>query len=288
MPRSSSLVLLALVVLAGCTRNGPTNRPVSVPDIAIPEQQASAETTADKAQIFSYSHVIALAMDHDAVRARYDRAREACLRDAALHCRLLSANIDEHPDLASASLTLAMPHDSIAGFEAALRKPVAQDKDGVELLGRSTQAQSVENEKSDTDKKVAQLTKYRDGLAGLAKRPDLSVDDFIKVQQELSKTEADLDEALAAKRDLDARIARESLSVTLAERGQAAASPIGEVWNESGALLVASTADVLRFAIQLVPWLPVALGLFFLLRWIWRIARRRPAVAKSKESNSGG
>jgi Domain of unknown function (DUF4349) len=285
MPRSSSLVLLALLVLAGCSRNGPAERPI-LADIALSEPQAKAEST--PGQIFSYSHVIALAMDHDAVRARYDRAREACLHDAALHCKLLSANIDEHPDLASANLTLAMPHDSIAGFEAALQKPVPQDKDGVQLNARSTQAQSVENQKSDTDKKVVQLTRYRDGLAELSKRPNLSVDDFIKVQQELSKTEADLDEALAAKRDLDGRIARESLSVTLVERGQAAASPIGEVWNESGALLVASTADVLRFVIQLVPWLPVALGLFFLLRWIWRIARRRPAVAKSKESNGGG
>lgn len=285
MPRSSSLVLLALFVLAGCSRGGPAQKSFAMPDVVVAEQE---KPEAPSAQIFSYSHVIALAMDHDAVRARYDGAREACLHDAALHCKLLSANIDEHPDLASASLTLAMPHDSIAGFEAALQKPLPQDKDGVQLNARSTRAESVENQKSDTDKKAAQLSKYRDGLAELAKRPNLSVDDYIKVQQELSKTEADLDEALAAQRDVAGRIARESLSVMLVERGRAAASPIGEAWNEAGELFVDSTAQVLRFVIQLVPWLPVALGLFFLLRWIWRIARRTPAVAKSPPANTGG
>ena len=91
-------------------------------------------------------------------------------------------------------------------------KAVPQDKDKVELRSRSTEAQSVENEKNDTDKKVAQLTKYRDGLATLAKRPNLGVDDFIKVQEELSKTEADLDEALSANRDVTERIARERLA----------------------------------------------------------------------------
>lgn len=289
MPRSLSGLVIAMLLLAGCEPRNPNAEraapaqmyesvALSAPDIAIAAR--------DRGQIFSYSHSLSLAMSHDAVKARYDRARESCLRDVSLHCKLITANIADSDGTASAHLEVALPHNAIAAYEANLLGAVTADKGGVDVRSRSTQAQSVENEASDTDKKVAQLTKYRDGLAELAKRPNLGVDDFIKVQEELSKTEADLDEALGQKRDIGDRIARESLSVDLAQRVEAVAavSPLGQAWRDAGDLLLASTADMLRFVVQIVPWLPIGIILFFLLRRVVRIARRRPAVAMSTKT----
>jgi hypothetical protein len=278
MTRKLSFILIAVLSLAGCTRGGMTERLVGPREYAMQDKPAPP----DPAQIFSYSHSLTLLMRHDAVKSRYDTARESCLHDASLHCKLQSASLDEAVDGASAHLEVALPHDKLAAFEARLLKPEGD----VEVRSRSTRAEGVENQASDIDKKVSQLSKYRDGLAELAKRPNLSVDDFIKVQNELSKTEADLDEALAQKRDIAGRIARELLSVDLEER-VSVASPLGQVWSGAGDMLIYGTADVLRFLIEMVPWLPVIIGVFFLLRWLWRIARRRPAIAKSPEANSG-
>jgi hypothetical protein len=280
MPRKLSFILIAVLSLAGCTRGGMTEHFVAPREYAM---QDKPPTPPDQAQIFSFSHSLVLLMGHAAVKSRYDTARESCLHDASLHCRLVTASLDEAADGASAHLEVALPHDKLAPFEARLLKPGGD----VEIRSRSTRAESVEVQASDTDKKVAQLSKYRDGLAELAKRPNLSVDDFIKVRSELSKTEADLDEALAQKRDIAGRIARESLSVDLEER-VIAASPLGQVWSGAGDMLIYSTADVLRFLIQMIPWLPVIAAVFFLFRWLWRIARRRPAIAKSAEANNGG
>jgi predicted small lipoprotein YifL len=281
MPRGISIAILALLALTACGPREPMllmkQAKLSAP---APEVRMASDEDAAPSQAFSYSHMMSLFMGHDAVKARYDAARERCLRDAALRCKLLSANFDEEVDGSAAHVVVALPHDAVAGFEAALLKAVPRDKDKVELRSRSTEAQSVENEKNDTDKKVAQLSKYRDGLATLAKRPNLSVDDFIKVQQELSKTEADLDEALSANRDVTERIARERLSVDLYERGKTA-SPLGAVWDQAGDLFAGSTATMLSFVIVLLPWLPIGIALFFLLRLVWRVARRRKAVAKS-------
>jgi Domain of unknown function (DUF4349) len=294
MPRKLSFILIAVLSLAGCgPRNGESRREAEIllgRNVAAPAPVMMPDIAANRGQIFSYSHTLSLAMSHDAVKTRADRARESCLRDVSLHCKLLTANVADDDGTASAHLEVALPHDKLAAYEDGLLKPVAPDKGGVDVRSRSTQAQSVENEKNDTDKKVAQLTKYRDGLAELAKRPNLSVDDFIKVQGELAKTEADLGDALGEKRDIGDRIARESLMVDLAQRTEpvAAVSPLGQVWSEAGDLFAGSTADVLRFAIQIVPWLPVGAILFFLLRWVFRIARRRPTIAKSAEANNGG
>jgi hypothetical protein len=289
MTRKLSFILSAVLSLAGCGRNGAMTERLMVAPNAMPAEIAMAPPP-NQAQIFSYSHALTLLMGHDAVQARYDRARESCLHDGALQCKLLTANVADSGGVTSAHLEVALPHDKIAGYEAGILKPLASDKNGVEIRARSTQAESVENQANDTEKKVAQLTKYRDGLAELAKRPNLGVDDFIKVQEELSKTEADLDEALGQKRDIGERIARESLSVDLVQRLDTGpeVSPLGQVWQDAGGLLIASTADVLRFVLQLIPWTPVGVALFLLLRWVFRIARRRPAIAKSKEANGGG
>jgi len=293
MPRKLSYIAIAMLLLAGCGPRNGENRPAEIRlDRAAnaPAPMMVADAAPSRGQIFSYSHTLSLAMSHDAVKARTDRARESCLRDVSLHCKLLTANVADDDGTASAHLEVALPHDKIAAYEDGLLKPVSPDRNGIDVRSRSTQAQSVENEESDTNKKVAQLTKYRDGLAELAKRPNLGVDDFIKVQEELAKTAADLDEALGEKRDIGDRIARESLNVDLAQRVEpvAALSPLGQVWSEAGDLFAGSTADMLRFVIQIVPWLPLGVILFFLLRWVFRIARRRPAIAKSAPANGGG
>jgi len=291
MARKLLILFASLMLLVGC---GPRRvqremalEASSPRDLAMPAVQVANQ---GPAQVFSFSHTMTVIMSHDAVQARYDRARQACLRDPSLHCKLIAANISDESGTASAHLELALPHDAVAAFEDRLLKPMAADKGEVEVRARSTQAQSVENEAGDNDKQVARLTRYRDGLAALAQRPNLGVDDYIKVEKELSETDASLDEALGQKRDISGRIARESLTVDLVQRAEPTSytSPLGEVWREAGDLFLNSTADVLRFVIQIVPWLPVGIALFFLLGLVYRIARRRPPVAKSGEVRNGG
>jgi hypothetical protein len=290
MSRKLPIVLFTTLLVAGCSRHNIAPAMLAESEAPPLLNLAAAPASMVPAQIFSFSHALSLFMAHDAVRARFERARERCLHDTALHCRLVSASENEAGEAVSAHLEVALPHDGIAVFEAGLLKPLVQDKDGVEVGARSTQMQSVETQASDTDRKVAQLTRYRDGLAALAKRPDLNVSDYIRVQQELSQTEASLDEALAAKRDIEGRIARESLSVDLMQRAAPTevVSPIVQVWRDAYGTLVDSTAEMLRFVIQLVPWLPILAGGFFLLRWLIRIARRRSGVAQSAPANTGG
>jgi hypothetical protein len=290
MLRQISCLLIVTLVLAGCGRRQETEMLLSRGRLQAPAELAAAPEIAiasnASGQIFSYSHTISLLMARDAIRERYDRARMLCLQERAMRCKLMTASLDDS-DAASAHLEVALPHDKIAAYEANLLKPVQKDKDGIEVTSRTTRAESVETQASDTDKKVAQLTKYRDGLAELAKKPNLNVDDFIKVQEELSKTEADLDEALSQKRDIGDRIARESLTIDLTQRFETV-SPLGQAWRDSGDLLTASTADMLRFVVQMIPWLPIMAALFFLLRWaVSKIARRRVAVAKSKGVDNG-
>jgi len=233
-------------------------------------------------QLFSYNHVISLGMARDAVRQRYERAQNRCLHDATLHCKLISAVINSAGDAQSsgtssyAQLVVTLPHDNIAVFEEQLLSPVANEHENVTVFSRSTSTDNVSQEAGDAAKKLARLTDYRDRLTALAKRPNLSVSDLIKIEGEISKAQSDLDEALSQKNGVSERLAKERLSISLSEETGPgdAFRPVGQVWRNAVQLLGESTASALQFLIQVIPWLPLIVGAFFLCRWLWRLARR--------------
>ncbi len=231
----------------------------------------------DQSAVFSYSHYLGLVMNHDAVKARFEWARDKCLNDRALNCKLITASISSggYPG-EEASLVVALPHDKVALFEKSLLQPLPQDgAQKVTVQSRSTSAENVTTEASDNHRKVAQLTAYRDRLAALSKRRDLSVADLMKVEAELSKVESDLDAALAQNRDVSERIAREQLTVSLNETQP---SPIMGTLNNAGDALTESTASALDFLIRALPWLPIIGVGILLISWLWRLVRRKKAA----------
>jgi hypothetical protein len=221
-------------------------------------------------------------MPHGAVSPRFTRARDLCLQNKALACKLVSANFsqgDGTPDSAtSASLEVQLPHAALAPFEHAVLAPVRGEKPGdAVVVSRQTQAQSVETQAADTGRKVAQLTGFRDRLAALEKRPNLSVDDLIKLEGEESRVQSELDAATGLQRTLSDGIAREDVTIQLNETPAPVETvgPIAQAWRDAGDTLAENTASALRFAIGAVPWLPILALAIFLIARLWRLFRRR-------------
>lgn len=292
--------LVLLLLLAGCGRSEQprlmTSTEHRAPGFAgladtIVASPPDAPASGGATPLFSYNHSLDMVMPQTSVQPRYQRALARCEHDAALHCTLVEASLNNSGDDTSASFTVAMPHAAIETYERALVAPVAGEQAGdAKVQARATSAANVTQQSGDAGRKVAQLKTYRDRLAALADRKDLSVDDLIKVASELSNAQSALDDATSAQQDVNDRVARERLTVSLAERVAAPSrvDPIAQVWRSSMELLAQSTADALQFVIQIVPWLPIVVGAFFLLRWLWRIARRRPAVAMSTPDKTSG
>jgi hypothetical protein len=278
MVRQSIAFAACVVLVAGCDRP-PGNFLKANAPAALMADMVAPESVPGPQQ-FSYSHSWSVRVNHGAVGPRFVRARDFCLHDKALHCKLVSANIQSGDEggAASASLNVQLPHGALDRFEQALLAPVGGEKPGdAAMVSRSTQAQSVETEASDTAHKVAQLTAYRDRLADIAKRPNLSVDDIIKVEAERARVQGDLDQATGHQRDLTDGIARESVAIDLSERVEPV-GPLTQAFRSAGSTLADSAASALLFVIAAVPWLPIVAGGIFLVSWLWRLFRRRQKV----------
>lgn len=290
MVRASIVIAFCAVLLAGCDNGGyvakdyrgPGAPPPFVPPPEInPSVDApAAGVVAEPAQQFSFSHVWNLRMARAAVSPRFTRARDLCLRDRALSCRLVSANLQNDPDSATtaASLTVLLPHARLDGFERALLAPVKGEKPGdAKMASRSSQAVSVETAVSDTARTVARLTAYRDRLAEIAKRTNMTVEDIIKLEAERARVQTELDDATNRQRDLTDGIARESVTIFLSPRYEPVApvGPLTQAVRDAGDTLTQNAAAALRFTIGALPWLPIVAAGIFLLQWLWRLFRRR-------------
>ena len=153
----------------------------------------------------------------------------------------------------------------------------------VALLTRSTSAEDLTAVIQDGDRRLAQLTDYRDRLNQLAKRADAKVDDMIKVEGELSTTQSQIEELSAEQKRLNQRVATELETVQITGRVTVGrGSDIAETWHRAGEILDSSVAQALGFLIAAVPWLitvVVALVLLpivrVLVRVLWGVGRKR-------------
>ena len=262
--RKLFVCVAALLFLAGC---GPGN------DGAPPPAGKAVRGT----QLFSYSHSMTLSMPRAAVSARFVAARDACLTDTAFDCTLVNASLDAGGEdgRTSAYLDVALPHEKVAAYEKKLLEALPQDGSGkVKVVSRATTAENVTAAAVDLDRKIKQLTAYRDRLSALAERRTATVDDLIKVEKELSRIQSELDDATSQRQGVTARVAKESVHVAMNENVPVA-GPILRAWRHAGADLAGSTAVVLSLLVVFTPWAGAILVIVVIVLLLRRLFGRR-------------
>jgi hypothetical protein len=287
----SVCAIVVLLALGGCDRDK-SGTPAY--DMAVAAAPAPARMMAGKREAIpegpklAYSHDLSIETKADSVKQRFEQIRDACLNGTVAGCVLLRADIavqgfekGRHP---VATLSVRLPHDAVAPFEQIVLKllPGEQASD-VAVLSRSTSAEDLTAVIQDGDRRLAQLSDYRERLNQLAKRADAKVDDMIKVEGELSTTQSQIEELTAEQNRLNQRVATEMETVQIAGRvSVGTGSDIAEVWHRAGELLDLSIADALQFLIQAVPWVIALIVVLVLLpitrvliRVLWRAGRKR-------------
>jgi hypothetical protein len=274
---SRPLIALALLALAGCDPS-----PVRQSQVGGSPTPGVRQDSGNKLKL-AYSHQLVIDTAPQSVEPRFERARDRCL--AADSCVLLDATISTSDFGRSArphaSLTVRLPHDAVAPFEAALLEPLAgQGASDASLRSRTTSAEDLTAAITDMDRQLRQLTDYRDRLTELAKRADAKIEDLVKVESELSRVQSEIEALSGQQRKLDERVATEKMTVdlTTSPGDGGIGRPIAEVWREGGAVLGENAASALRFAIGAIPWLPLVALVALLARYLRPILgwRRRP------------
>lgn len=299
MLRKLGLIALAAVLLAGCdkprdkekevTLNMPVpmagvrdpNRLYAPPPAFVPPPDIVIQTNAPNPNaLFTLRHDLTLSMPHDAVAARFAAARDACLKVKALHCVLTSASLSAAKTM-SANLQVALPHEQVPVFEKKLLQALPQDVGGkVEITARTTSTENETAAASDIARQMEQATAYRDKLEELSKRPGLTVEEVLKIHEALSEAQNAVENAVAAKRASDSNITLERVNLSFEEKVvPVQRGAFDGFWSNAKDVFLASIADMALRLINLLPWLPVA----FLLAWLVTRFMRRVRIKRRQE-----
>lgn len=303
MPRAFATLLLCTTALAGCGESENTSSYATTEPAAAPAPAPMMDAVATEGVVggfagkaedgrtrgqsqagesYAYDHNLTVSMASEFIRARFERARDKCQNDPALKCKVMSASfrLVGEPDapLPVANLSVALPHDSVGPFEQALMEVLPNEsKDDVLIKARVTSAQNVTNQVKDIESRLSQLTNYRDRMMELSKRGGAKTDDLIKIEGEISRTQAEIEGIEGQRRDLAERIAKENVSIAFEAQSTAsdALQPVRDVWQNSLRVLGGSAAAVLALFVGILPWIPVFLLGFFGIRWFWRRVRAK-------------
>jgi hypothetical protein len=262
-------VHMAMPTASNANLQAPPPPFVPPPDIIIQTNSPNA--------LFSLQHDLTVAMPHDSVATRFQAARDACLKDKSLHCTLASASLTITTSV-SGQLQIALPHDQVAVFEKRLLKHLPQDGRGrAEITSRSTSTENQTAASADIDRQMVQAKAYRDQLEQLAKRPNLTVEEVLKIHEALTEAQSAVDTAEAAKRASDSNIVLERMNISFEEaKVPVERSPFAKFWKNAHDVFMASVADMLLRIVNVLPWLPIALVLAWLVaRFTGRLKIRR-------------
>jgi hypothetical protein len=144
----------------------------------------------------------------------------------------------------------------------------------------------VENETEaagDIERQLAQAMAYRDSLEQLAKRPNLTVEEIIKIHNELTEAQTAVENVTAAKRASDSNIRLERMDISLEEMVvPPQTSAFDGFWKNARDIFMASTAEMLLRIVNALPWLPLALVLAWMAaRFVRRLQiQRKPRTGE--------
>jgi hypothetical protein len=278
--RHAVALLLLSFVLVGCGEPSETTARGSAASAPDGLAQAAARPTGQSQ--LAYQHRLSIETAPESVAARFERARDACQAAAESGCVVLTATIDTGDPKRllrpHASLLVRLPHDAVEPFIHALLLPLPdqQASDAV-LRSRSTTAEDLTEAIADIERRLKQLMDYRERLTALAARPDAKLDELIKVENELSTVQSQIETLAGQQHGLAQRVATERLTIDIyaAASFDSLTGPLVGAWQDGRAVLGQNGGAALRVAIGALPWIPLAALAALLLRLSIPLLRRR-------------
>ena len=255
-------VALAVVAIAGCT-----GEPYGLTGDG--EQSFSRAASEEGNEFLAYEHTVVVDTSESQLSDSFQAVSEACAADRTNLCTVLHSefNLGQYD---RASIRMRVKSEGIA----ALVELAAGSGD---VVRRSTYVEDLANIIADIDKRIAILTTTRDRLLELEERGTDDVESLIKITTELTRVQAELEEAMGQSAYQRQRVDLDILTIQfVVESGRSFWGPVGDSLSSFMQLLSEGLADTIRAIAYLLPWSLLLLGIGFLLRKLWRRSRSSP------------
>jgi len=254
------LAILVLVGLVGCSseQSAGFSGDAELAFVRTAEQRES--------EFLAYEHTIVVDTSEAKLAESFQSVTEACAADRENQCTVLHSEIN-HGQYNRASIRMRVKPEGVG----ALATLAAGSGD---VVRRSTHVEDLAKTIADIDKRIAILTTTRDRLLELEERGAEDIESLIKITTELTRVQAELEEATGQSAYQRQRVDMDILNVQfVVEAGRSFWSPIGDSLSSFGQNLSDGLADTIYAIAYLLPWSILILFIGYLLRKLWKRTR---------------
>ena len=274
------LILVALLLSTGCAEKEDTAGIIGSGENGQVILQAAAPQNKSASKYLAYVHNVSLELDQERVAPAHKLVSDACRQDDQYQCVVLEASINTGYS-ARATLKLRLLPEGVNYFLNLL------DEQG-EVISRNSTAEDLGDRIVDTTKRIEMLESYRKKLIALEARSDHTIESLLKVSEELSRVQNDIEYAKGRHAKLLQRVKSDILTIEMrSPYTQENVSPwarIGDAFGDFGNDLSFAVASVITALAYVLPWGIFLIGLLLLLRLVWRLIRGKSVNAQKQES----
>lgn len=239
--------------------------------------------------MLAYNYDYAIEAPPPRVRPLVLKIQSECVSAGPTRCQVTGSNISEQGgDRVIAKLELQATPAWLVGYADRIAKEAADA--GGRLTNQTVGSEDLSRQIVDSAAQVRAKTALRDRLQKLLETHPGSVQDLLKVEEELATVQGDLDAANSELATMRERVATSQVTIAFASTGvlspQGAWSPIPSAMSDVTSIFAQSIAAMIYIVAIAVPWLLVV-GLPI---WIFRrrIFKPRPQPTKPAESAKPG
>jgi len=221
-----------------------------------------------ESEFLAYEHSIVVDISEEQLAESHEAVMNACAEDRENLCTVLSSNIS-HGGRSAASIRMRVKPegvDALAGLAAGAG----------EVTRRGTKVEDLAKNIAQIDKRVSILTKTRDRLFELEERGVDDVDSLIKITTELTKVQAELEQALGRSAFQHQRVDMDILNIQfVVEAGRTFWGPIKNSLSSFGQNLSDGLADSIEAIPYLLPWFLLIIFAIYVVRKFWKRGRQK-------------
>lgn len=254
---------LLLLTIAGCSESSDKVSSFSM------EKRVSAEPQQrNRTEYLAYTHNITVDLDKDDLTKTFDAIISFCADDTTHQCTMLHSSLNTG-DYSSSNIQVRILPNGVAPLLG------LASKQG-NISNRSTDVEDLQDAIVNGNKRLEMLLQYQTRLNELEQKSSGEIESLIKVVQELSKVQSDIEYAEGEKAKLLQRTQMDIVYISLQTRSYSSFwGPIADSLADFGENLSEGISQAITVVAFLLPWVVIILFLLAVVRFVWRKTRAR-------------
>jgi len=254
--------MMTMLALSACSKKEEFSTD-GVPGMASDSETSQREST----KFLAYEHFVSIDTTEEDLAHAYKKTIAACVSDKENNCTILDSNISSGTYV-SARIKLRINPNGVKGIiESATGKG--------SVINESTHVEDLAQPIIDSEKRLKMLESHRDRLLALQEKAVNDIESLIKISEELSKVQAELEGAKGQNAHLLQRINMDIVNLNfVVEANRSFWKPISQSFSRFSTRLSDGISDSIQGVAYLLPWSIVVIMALFFFRFLWRRGKK--------------